>query len=55
MRNFTKEDPAVANSFFQQFLLAMLGDVFYVLTDTDHKSGRSTISDSDISYNRLSD
>jgi len=41
VRNFTKEDPAIANSFFQQYLLAMLGDVFYVLTDTDHKSGKS--------------
>lgn len=39
VRNFTKTDSAVANSFFQQYLLAMLGDVFYVLTDTDHKSG----------------
>jgi exportin-1 len=40
VRNFTKTEASVANSFFQQYLLAMLGDVFYVLTDTDHKSGK---------------
>ncbi|KAL0580241.1 Karyopherin transporter [Marasmius crinis-equi] len=32
-------DPAVSNAFFQQYFLSILQDVFFVLTDTDHKSG----------------
>jgi exportin-1 len=32
-------DPAVSNAFFQQYFLSIVQDVFYVLTDTDHKSG----------------
>lgn len=40
LRNFSKTEPAIANSFYQQYLLPMLGDVFYVLTDADHKSGK---------------
>jgi exportin-1 len=40
LRNFSKTEAAVANSFYQQYLLPMLGDVFYVLTDADHKSGK---------------
>lgn len=41
LRNFSKTEAAIANSFYQQYLLPMLGDVFYVLTDADHKSGKS--------------
>lgn len=32
-------DPAVINSFFQQYFLSIVQDTFFVLTDTDHKSG----------------
>ncbi|KAJ9106972.1 Exportin-1 [Naganishia adeliensis] len=39
LRNFSKTEASIANSFYQQCLLPMLGDVFYVLTDADHKSG----------------
>lgn len=39
LRNFQKTDPTIANSFYQSYLLAMTADVFYVLTDADHKSG----------------
>lgn len=39
VNNFASSAPEIANSFYQQYLLTMLGDVFYVLTDTDHKSG----------------
>jgi len=42
--NFAKSDPAVANAFFQQFYTALLQDLFFVLTDTDHKSGMLIIS-----------
>ena len=32
-------EPAVTNAFFQQYFLSIIQDVFFVLTDTDHKSG----------------
>ncbi|KAL0947085.1 hypothetical protein HGRIS_013226 [Hohenbuehelia grisea] len=32
-------DPAVSTAFFQQYYLSILQDIFFVLTDTDHKSG----------------
>jgi exportin-1 len=32
-------DPAVSTAFFQQYFLSVVQDVFFVLTDTDHKSG----------------
>jgi exportin-1 len=32
-------DPAIANAFFQQYFLSMLQDLFFVLTDSEHKSG----------------
>ena len=39
VNNFAGADPAVANAFFQQYFLSIMQDIFYVLTDTDHKSG----------------
>ena len=39
MNNFASSSQEIANQFYQQYLLSMLGDVFYVLTDADHKSG----------------
>lgn len=39
LRNFQKTDSVVANSFYRSYLLSMTADVFYVLTDADHKSG----------------
>jgi exportin-1 len=42
VNNFAASPPEIANSFYQQYLLSMLGDVFYVLTDADHKSGECT-------------
>lgn len=41
--NFAKSDPTVANAFFQQFFTALLQDLYFVLTDTDHKSGMSSL------------
>lgn len=32
-------EPAVSNAFFQQYFLSIVQDTFFVLTDTDHKSG----------------
>ena len=37
--NFSTADPQVSNQFFQQYFLSIMQDVFFVLTDTDHKSG----------------
>ncbi|CAG8461263.1 7509_t:CDS:10 [Paraglomus brasilianum] len=37
--NIARSDANVANFFYQQYLLNLVQDVFFVLTDTDHKSG----------------
>ena len=40
VNNFASyKDPAVTNAFFQQYFLSILQDIFFVLTDADHKSG----------------
>ncbi|QRW27605.1 nuclear export receptor CRM1 [Rhizoctonia solani] len=39
VNNFASAEEAIANSFFQQYYLPMLQDTFFVLTDSDHKSG----------------
>ncbi|KAF8333931.1 CRM1 C terminal-domain-containing protein [Cantharellus anzutake] len=37
--NFAVSEPNISNAFFQQYFLSLLQDIFFVLTDTDHKSG----------------
>lgn len=40
VNNFaTAADPTVTSAFFQQYFLSIIQDIFFVLTDTDHKSG----------------
>ncbi|THG96616.1 hypothetical protein EW145_g7750 [Phellinidium pouzarii] len=39
VNNFAAEDIQIANAFFQQYFLSITQDIFYVLTDADHKSG----------------
>ncbi|KAI9352486.1 CRM1 C terminal-domain-containing protein [Zopfochytrium polystomum] len=39
INNFTKTDPAIMNAFFQTYFLSILQDVFFVLTNSFHKSG----------------
>jgi exportin-1 len=39
LTNMAQTDSSIANGFYQMFLLDLLRDVFFVLTDTDHKSG----------------
>ncbi|CAM6031999.1 unnamed protein product, partial [Sphagnum compactum] len=39
LQNFQKADREISNRFYQTFLLSLLSDIFFVLTDTDHKSG----------------
>jgi exportin-1 len=37
--NVAETDPQTSNAFFQQFFIPILQDVFFVLTDSDHKAG----------------
>lgn len=39
-----KTDVQTSNAFFQQFFITILQDVFFVLTDSDHKAGFKTQS-----------
>ncbi|KAF9208266.1 Karyopherin transporter [Haplosporangium sp. Z 27] len=39
INNFSASDAAVANQFYQSYFLNILNDIFYVLTDNNHKSG----------------
>lgn len=39
INNMAEVDPQTSGIFFQQFFISILQDVFYVLTDSDHKSG----------------
>lgn len=39
INNFAGAEPAVATSFFQAYFISVMQDIFFVLTDTDHKSG----------------
>ena len=39
LKNISKSDTATANVFYQTFYLSLFTDVFYVLTDSEHKSG----------------
>jgi CRM1 C terminal len=40
VNNFADTDPGIANAFYQQYLLSTLQDILFVLSDSDHKSGR---------------
>ena len=37
--NISETDPQICNTFFENFFTSILQDVFFVLTDSDHKSG----------------
>lgn len=39
INNFASAESGIANAFFQQYFLSILQDIFFVLTDADHKSG----------------
>lgn len=39
VNNFAAADPSLSGPFFQQYFLSMLQDLFFVLTDSEHKSG----------------
>ncbi|KAJ7613138.1 CRM1 C terminal-domain-containing protein [Roridomyces roridus] len=39
LNNFASSPPEIAGPFFQQYFLSIVQDIFFVLTDTDHKSG----------------
>jgi exportin-1 len=40
LNNIAETDPQTSSAFFQQFFIPILQDVFFVLTDTDHKAGK---------------
>ncbi len=40
LNNMGEIDQQTSGMFFQQFFLTILQDVFFVLTDTDHKAGK---------------
>lgn len=44
VNNFAVADPSIMNAFFTQFYMGLVQDIFFVLTDTDHKSGESLLS-----------
>ncbi|KAI9277581.1 nuclear export factor CRM1 [Sporodiniella umbellata] len=37
--NVSRTDAAIAGAFYQSYYLSLLQDIFFVLTDSDHKSG----------------
>lgn len=39
MNNIVETDAQTSSAFFNQFFVPILEDVFFVLTDTDHKAG----------------
>jgi exportin-1 len=39
LTNIADTDPQTSGAFFQQFFVPILQDVFFVLTDSDHKAG----------------
>lgn len=39
INNMAETDPQTGGIFFQQFYISILQDVFFVLTDSDHKAG----------------
>ncbi|KAL5606661.1 hypothetical protein BROUX41_003057 [Berkeleyomyces rouxiae] len=44
INNIAETDVQTSNLFFQQFFISILQDVFFVVTDTDHKAGFKTQS-----------
>jgi len=44
INNFAKSSPIIANQFYQAYFLNLLNDVFFVLTDNNHKSGKFSLT-----------
>jgi len=43
INNIADTNPETSSAFFQQFFIPILQDIFFVLTDTDHKAGLYTV------------
>lgn len=58
MDNMAESDHQTSSLFFQQFFVSILQDVFFVLTDSDHKAGtweyRITINPRDAEHGQVS-
>jgi len=39
INNFAAADSVILNAFCAQYYMGLVQDIFFVLTDTDHKSG----------------
>ncbi|KXS22512.1 hypothetical protein M427DRAFT_130180 [Gonapodya prolifera JEL478] len=39
IENFERADPSLSNAFFLSYFVSILNDIFFVLTDTEHKAG----------------
>jgi exportin-1 len=44
LNNVSRTEANVANTFYQNWFIGLLQDVFFVLTDCEHKSGKELIS-----------
>lgn len=44
IENIRRTDPSIASGFYQSYYLSILQDIFFVLTDRDHKSGKEIMS-----------
>jgi exportin-1 len=40
IQNVSRCDSSISDAFYQAYYLCIMQDVFFVLTDTDHKSGK---------------
>ena len=38
LKNINGSESSIANAFYQSYFISLLQDIFYVLTDADHKS-----------------
>lgn len=40
LNNIAETDTQTSNAFFQRYFVSIMQDIFFVLTDADHKAGR---------------
>ena len=45
INNFAAADSVILNAFCAQYYMGLVQDIFFVLTDTDHKSGQLRMID----------
>lgn len=50
IQNVSRCDLSISDAFYQSYFLCIMQDVFFVLTDTDHKSGKLLVCTANISF-----